>query len=71
MKLSLFFLFILSMLKFQVKSSQRSYVPELLQFQSIFQYNDITKDTRNYMAYEKDIALVNFYFDSSTVIQYR
>ena len=27
-------------------------------------------ETGNYMAYEKDVALVNFYFDSSTVIQY-
>ena len=26
--------------------------------------------TGTYMAYEKDVALVNFYFDSSTVIQY-
>ncbi len=53
----------------QVKPSERKHVPEGVEPESVFNYLNFDEDD-DYLAYEKDMAIAHFYFESSTALQY-
>ena len=61
-------MFVLSLI-FQVKTSERQHTVKHSP-DSVFNYMNYGKEGDDYEAYERDISVIHFYFDSSTAFQY-
>ena len=53
-----------------MKNSEREHSPIEKSRDSVFNYMNNAKESDDYEAYERDISVIHFYFDSSTAFQY-